>query len=220
MLRIDRGELQYHERVVAGSPYGKIAFTDIAAVVTGISNVKGKDLPDLHLVGSCSINGQGHAELDLLMPMGPANAPFTADVDMRELPAPTLNHLTDDLVHVDAVAGTIHRVKMHMRGDDRSASGEVDIRYEDLKVALNEEVEHSGLLSAAANLAIREHNMPDRPGYRTGSFSVQRNVHKSVFNYMWSGMKQGLLHVMLPGMVLKQVERSSEGGHKKKHKKH
>lgn len=221
MLRIERSELHYHERPPAGDHYGEITFTDITAMATGISNVPGDSLPELHLTGTCGINGQGNARLDLRLPMGPENAPVQAEVTLNGLPAPTLNHLTDELVHVDAVAGTIHHVRMRLAGDDRSATGVVDIHYEDLKVALTDKVKHAGVLSAAANLVVRAHNMPDRPGYRTGPFTVQRDPHKSVFNYLWAAMKQGLLEVMLPGFALKQMEKKQHGGahHGRHHRK-
>ncbi|MCB0815617.1 MAG: hypothetical protein KDB87_20930, partial [Flavobacteriales bacterium] len=119
--------------------------------------------PDLFLTGDCRINGQGRAHLDLRLPMGPAHSPLVSEITLYELPATALNHLTNELVHIDAVEGTIHGVAMQLSGDDHAASGVVDIHYENLKVALSDEVKHAGLLSAAANLVVRAHNMPDRP---------------------------------------------------------
>ena len=217
LLRIDRGELHYHEKPPKGGSYGEVAFTDIAATATGIGNVPRDSLPDLVLTGDCRINGQGRAHLDLRLPMGPAQSPLVSEITLYELPATALNHLTNELVHIDAVEGTIHGVAMQLSGDDHAASGVVDIHYEDLKVALSQEVKHAGLLSAAANLVVRAHNMPDRPGYRNGPFRVVRDQHKSVFNYLWIGLRQGLLEVILPELAQKELKKKQE--HRKRHHK-
>ena len=206
-LRAVRCEVRYSERAKRTDDYGTLAFTDIDALLTGLSNAPDTAPPDLHLHGNARIMGHGQAMLDLRMPMRSADQELTINAHLEDLPASYLNRMTDNLVHVNATSGHIHLVDMRMNGDDKGASGTMDMRYEDLHMELNSSVEHAGLLSTVANMIVRTQNMPQQKGYRVGRFTIQRRQDSSVFNYLWLAVKAGCMDVVLPTSVTKGIKK-------------
>lgn len=203
-------EVRYSERLKRGEEYGTLAFTDIDAVLTGLSNLPDTAPADLHLHGTARLSGTGRAMLDLRMPMHAADPPLTIEARLEGLDAPILNRMTDNLVHVNATAGRIHLVDLRMQGDDLRASGTMDMRYEDLHMELNNSVEHASLLSRVANMVVRSRNMPQDGNYRRGHFTVERRTDRSVFNYLWLGVKAGCMDVVLPTSVTKGVRKMKD----------
>lgn len=201
------GQLRYHERTARDSDYGTLTFSDLSATVTGLRNVDVATVI-LNVDGTARLWERGRVHLALRTAKGEGPATMQANAVLRDLPAHTLNRMTDDLLHVRATSGRIHWVELDMSGDDLRAKGTVRMHYEDLNVQVNSTVRHSKLLSGMANLMIRGSNLPDTKRYRTGSFQVERPATRSVFNYLWLGLREGMMQVMLPPLVLRQMEKA------------
>jgi hypothetical protein len=99
---------------------------------------------------------------------------------------------------------------MRMTGDDRQGSGTVDIHYEDLHVEIAHELDRTRLLTLAANTVVKKRNMPDDRRYRVGRFSVERSRNKGVFNFIWLGVREGMLDVMLPPAVMERIQKKRD----------
>lgn len=200
-------KVSYSERTERTAAYGTISFTEINAVVTGLDNGYHQEPPTLHLLGTARLAGYGRAKLDMRLPMDPNKATVQLHAELRNVPFEVLNRMTDKLVNVKATAGRIHRVDLHMNGDDKSATGTVEAQYEDLYLELNSSVSGSKALTLLANTAVRRTNMPHDRRYRKGAFTVERNRDKSVFNFLWIGLREGMMDVMLPPLVLKGIKK-------------
>lgn len=197
-------KVSYSERTERGAAYGTIVFTEINAMITGLDNRYHLEPPTLHLLGTARLAGYGQAKLDMRLPMDPKKATVQLHAELRNVPFEVVNRMTDKLVKVKATAGRIHRVDMHMNGDDKSASGTVEAQYEDLHLELNSSVSSSKALTLLANTVVRKTNMPEDRRYRKGEFTVDRNRDKSVFNFLWLGMREGMMDVMLPPLLMKE----------------
>jgi hypothetical protein len=203
---VRRSSVTYHERLKRNDDYGSIAFTDIDGRLTGITNEPAVDPPDLHLTGSARV-GRSHAHLDVRMPMQARHTTVAAHAVLRDFPAQTMNRMTDDLLHVNATAGVIHRVEMRMKGDEHRANGTLEMQYEDLHLELNPSVRHAGVLSFVANTVVRTTNMPQDRSYRTGRFTVDRPIDAGLFKYIWISLRTGIMEVVLPPALLKQLKK-------------
>jgi|GEM_PF-2679445 len=202
--------VSYSERTERGTPYGTIAFTSIDATMTGLDNTYNYEIPTLRLRGTARLAGHGQAKLDMRLPMDPERATVELDAELRNVPFEVLNRMTNNLVKVRATAGRIHRVDMHMKGDDAGATGTVEMQYEDLRVELNRSVDGAKVLTLLANTVVRKTNMPEDRRYRKGEFNVQRNRDKGIFNFLWVGMREGMMDVMLPTLLTKQIKKQRD----------
>ncbi|MBL7982547.1 MAG: hypothetical protein JNL52_12145 [Flavobacteriales bacterium] len=208
-VRVLRGTVTYHERLKPGADFGSISFTHIAGQLTGFSNLPQPNAPDLHLVGSAHV-GHARAQVDIRMPMASAHTTVDVHVRLKGFPATDMNRMTDELLHVTATQGTIHLVDMRMRGDDQRATGTIDLHYEDLAMQLGTEIKHAKLLTKVANMAVRGSNMPNTKGYRKGQFTVEKPMNAGVFKYIWISLRTGMIEVMLPQLLLKQMHKQQE----------
>ncbi len=213
-VRAQHCEVRYSERNTRADEYGTLAFTDVDALLTGLSNAPDSAPADLHVQGSARIAGKAPASLDIRMPMGAGDPTVEIHAHVEDLSASLLNRMTDNLVNVNATAGRIHRMDMDMYGDDTGARGTMDMRYTDLHMELNNSVQHAGLFSKVANMVVRTNNMPHEKGYRKGYFTVQRKQDSSVFNYLWLCLKAGAMEVVLPNSVKKGMEKLGKKGKK------
>lgn len=205
-IHVQRGSVTYHERLKPGADYGSIAFTHIEGVLTGFSNLPQEHAPDLHLTGSAHV-GHARAQVDIRMPMRGARTTVDVHVRLKGFPATDMNRMTDDLLHVTATSGTIHLVDLRMRGDNDRATGTIDMQYEDLAMQLGAQIKHAKVLTKLANMAVRSSNMPGDKGYRKGRFTVEKPVNAGVFKYIWLSLRTGMMEVLLPGVLLKQLKK-------------
>lgn len=208
-VELKRSSVTYHERLKRGEAYGSIAFTAINGRLTGIDNIDVEADAGVHLLGEASV-GSSTATLDLRMPVLTGRTRLSAHVRLRDLPAREINRMTDELVHVNATAGRIHSVEMRMEGDDISAKGTVDIRYQDLHLEISETIKHAGVFSFLANTVVRTSNMPGDKKFKVGRFNVERRQEASVFNYIWLCLREGMLDVMLPPVLLDRIHKMQD----------
>lgn len=213
-IAFERVNVHYAERQHREDAYGTLSFTGIKGVLTGLSDLPRQAPEDLILRGSARLYERGSLELVMRMPMDSAVDRLTATATLRDLPFQVLNRMTDNRTHVTALDGRIHRVEVSFEGTDAQASGTVDVHYEDLKLQVSD-VKHARTLSLLANTAVRSRNMPGDRQYRKGAFTVQRARDKGVFNYLWRGIRSGMLEVMLPPVVLKKVRKAEAAAQKR-----
>lgn len=202
--------VRYHERLERAAPYGVVTFTDIEGLLTGLNNLPTVQKDDLLLKGAARFADLGRITLDMRMPLDGEHATLQVKATVRDLPFEMMNRMTDNLVHIKAKAGNIHRVDLHMKGDDRRATGTVDIHYEDLNLEIAHAKDRTRLLTLATNTLVKKQNMPEDRRYTKGEFTVDRNRDKGVFNYLWSGLREGMLEVMLPPWVLQRLRKHRE----------
>jgi hypothetical protein len=121
------------------------------------------------------------------------------------------NRMTSDLMLARATAGTIGGIDMTMTADDDKATGRVDMEYDGLEVELIKQ-DGSGqarkFLTGLANQVVRKGNLRSDPGFRHGDFEVERRKDRQVFNYLWRGLREGMIATALPGVLesVRQVE--------------
>lgn len=210
-VHVRRGEVRYHERLKMGADYGSLAFTDISGQLTGLSNELVGEPADLHLAGSARV-GQAKAELDLRMPMQRDHTTVTTHVLLLNFPAQEMNRMTDDLLHVNATAGILHRVEMRMKGDEDRASGTLEMHCQDLHLEIAPTIDHAWVLNKVANAVVRTTNMPGDKNYRTGKFTVARRKTSGIFNYIWISLRTGMMEVVLPPQLLDQMKKQKKKG--------
>ncbi len=202
-LRIDTvtlqdGRVDYHERDTLSQAYGVVSFNALEGTVTGAdSNApEGKRL-------EVKAQGRIYERSTVFLTYGadlhhPQDA-FSLSAFTTDIPFELFNRMTDNLLHVQASAGKIHRLDLRMTGDDHTGRGTIDLAYEDLRIAIRGSGSGGGRLkNLLANLVVRSHNMPERRGYRQGTLDIERRRDRSLFNFMWNAVKAGTVDTMAP----------------------
>lgn len=217
---VHRGRVTYHERLTRDGEYGSVTFGQVNGTLTGLSNRSPDGAVALRLQGHARLWDKAAVRLDMHMNKAEGPVRLELEVALHELPASELGRMTDDLVHVSASDGTIHTVTMHMHGDDVRARGTVEMNYEGLVLRVAPTQRHARLLSFAANRLVRSANMPGDKDYRKGSFVVMRKPDKSVFNYLWAGLREGMMEVMLHPVLLDRLKRHRAAQEHELHSEH
>lgn len=212
-VQVRDGRVTYHERLKQGDAYGSVSFTGINVVMAGLGNMRADSVTDLLVTGRLRLWDAAPTEVEVRQSHATAGARISARVHLRDLPAPRMDRLTGELIKVSATEGRIHSVDMHMEGNDVSAKGTVHMNYEGLKLKLEPTMRHAKILSAVANVVVHNNNIPGHRNYRTGEARVMRKQEASVFNYLWTVLREGMLDILLPDMVLNRIHRQRERLH-------
>ena len=113
--------------------------------------------------------------------------------------------------------GAPHQLSKPYEYESYHSQNKLIFDYSDLHMNMvKESDDHTAkkriFLSAMANAAIRNNNMPDQEKYLTAQYQSDRNMYRSPVNYIIQGLIQGITHIV-PG---KNVQKAIEKKKKKK----
>ncbi|MEO8068348.1 MAG: hypothetical protein ABI599_11700 [Flavobacteriales bacterium] len=212
---LDRWNVQYHEKNTLSSEYGAVSFADIHAVATGVSNLDtaGSDT----LVITATARAYDRTQVHLLLRtaiMDPSDR-FIVNATIGALPIGIFNRMTSDLVLARATAGTIGGVDLTMNATDERATGRVDMEYDNLELELLKQDgsgERRKFMSGLLNQVVHQRNLRSDPGFRHGDFDFERRKDRSFFNYLWTGLREGMITTALPGLLddVRQIDQANK----------
>jgi len=122
------------------------------------------------------------------------NGGFSVDGKLGEFNAEKLNAITQPLASAKVEKGIIHGADIKINGSDYAGNAVVTMLYENLKVAVLEKNEDDGkldkkkLVSAAANIIIKNDNPGNDGNPRTGNGEFQRDTNRGFFNLVWKSL--------------------------------
>ena len=95
---------------------------------------------------------------------------------------------------------------MHMRADDRMAEGKVRLAYRNLRMVQGDVATRKARnrpLSVLMNAVIRNEQELGDISQTDERFTLARARDRSIFNYLWRGLREGSKKVLLPEMMTK-----------------
>ena len=96
--------------------------------------------------------------------------------------------------------GRIDSVLLHMEADNRRAHGLVELAYHDLDLSTGgrkRKETRNRISTLILNTLVKKNNR-NSGGPRKGFFAFDRRRDRGVFNYMWSGLREGTKEILLP----------------------
>jgi hypothetical protein len=101
-------------------------------------------------------------------------------------------------------SGNLKDIRFAFNGNRERASGTFAIEYEDLKVDIYKKdgKKKNKLISAVGNLLVKNDTDGD---LKKVDVSVERSKDKSVFNFLWKFVMEGLKQTVLPKVVVKSI---------------
>jgi hypothetical protein len=213
-LAIDGLNVRYYERDTLTPDFGEVAFTEIRGAVTGLNTVEPVMEPPVHLAVTAKVYDRAAIRLDFQTSIPDSSDRFVLHARIGALPFQVFNRMTDDLVLVQATAGTVHGIDYRLNATDDRAKGRVEIEYEDLDVRVRKRDgtrQENKLLSFVVNQLKRNKNLRSDPNFRGGDLEIERWKDRQIFNYIWRGLKEGIMLTVMPKVLgdVQQMTKSS-----------
>jgi hypothetical protein len=205
--RVSDARLSYTERSEKTRQEGFLGFTNLNAIVSNATN-------DPYLIKQnpkCIVAAQAN-----IFDSSPIQATFTFHLDDTEggfdaqgmggnLNAAQLNSVAEPLARVQIRSLNVSSIHFQVHGDDYSAKGNVQMRYNNLAIALKKEDKETGEIKTKkffTNIINKYALYPGNPG-SDGHERTARNVvyarvsSKSFFGVIWKTVFAGMQNIMM-----------------------
>lgn len=212
-LVVDDLGVEYNEKADVTEDFGQLRFTHINAVAHGICTLHPEEKPEMHLVATATVYEKAAVHFDFRTAVFDSSDHFSVKAKIGPLPFKVLNAMTNDLILVRTTGGNIGGLDYTFEADKDKGHGRVDVEYADLKIRIAKRDGTRGkniLKSFLVNQLIHSKNIRGDGNFRHGDFTVERVKDKQVFNYLWRGLREGMMETVLPG-VLKDAQEAVKG---------
>lgn len=203
-LVVERLNVEYFEKDTITSSFGKVEFTDINSVTHGICTTHPEEKPEVHLVATAKVYGNAPVHFDFRTAIFDSSDHFSVKAKIGALPFTVFNAMTNHLLLVRTTGGTIGGLDYTFDANENNGHGRVDIEYADLKLSIGKRDgsrDKNVLKSFLVNQLIHTKNLRDSGNFRHGDFTVERVKDKQIFNYLWLGLREGMMETVLPGAL-------------------
>ena len=198
-------DVTYHERVDRQRGYAVIPITGINATITGAKHGT-IDTSALVLRARAIAFGTASVLLFLRTVVSDTTDRFDIEAAVGPMPFAAINAATGPLLDIRATQGRIDSLIYRMTADDRRASGMVRMNHRGLKLASGgRKSGETGnqIESALLNALVRKTSRNKIGNARDGRFAFERRRDRAIFNYLWSGLREGVKAELLPEALIK-----------------
>lgn len=211
-LNIKNTTIEYEEQLSFAKPAAKVTFTKFDAKISNIYSPVGKKknvkLPATMLDVKCIFMKSSPLRVSWSFNIPEESDAFTIMGHLQNIDSEKVDPVTRPLMNA-RTDGNIKEVKFTMNGNAYNGKGTFAINYDDLKVDILKEdgKKKNKIISAVANMVVK--NDTDDKLKQT-NVSVDRIRHKSVFNFLWRFVEQGLKQSVLPKAVVNIADNKKE----------
>jgi hypothetical protein len=200
---------------------GKEASLNIGNVFANLSvqNLNDSE-PAFELSASQILMGEASAYISTTYHYGD-NSPFEYSLEMENSKLDFMSDFLQKAIGIEIKEGQLNRLTLNMTGNNYSCRGEVLFEYSNLAIAaVNKETgKEKKMLNALANILgslVFWKDNPSHDKYRTGTFSVERDVRKAFTAQWFEGLQAGIINVVAKIDPLKVGHKKSEKNSRKK----
>lgn len=195
-VKVAGSNIQYEEKINEKGPPAKVIFTDIEGTVENLVNVNmnRKDFPRTFVDASALFMGATSVKMDWSFNATHLNNKFLISGEFSTVPGELMNPLLKPSFGVEA-EGKLQTVFFTFTGNEDTGVGDVRVIYDRFKINVmqKEGREKNKILSALANLFIDNDGVSD---HRTHNVEFSRDKNKSFWNYVWTGLKKGVIDAL------------------------
>ena len=219
-IHISNSSVTYSELGVKKDESGTIEIKQINGSIIDITNIPElqQHLGQLEANFTANLSGEADMKVDLTVPYD--REAFYLDVELGGMVLSKLNPTLKPLAGVEIESGQLARIKYHMSASAYQSQNKLIFDYSNLHINMIKELENHRskkrlFLSAIANAAVRNDNLPGQEKYQTATYQSEPNIYRSPVNYIIQGLIQGIARIV-PG---KNVQKALTKEKKKKKKK-
>ena len=192
---ISDGNLSYEEKLKPGIKAGILTLEQFGANLKNITNAKDAEETEIEM----ETKVMGRASLKLAMDFN-VNSPsdeFNASGSLTNLKANQMNVFLEPNLRV-RTKGDVEEMYFTFNGNSVESKGTMRMKYEDFKfdVLKKDRLKINKLLTAVGNIFINDGSKSDAKGFRHGIIKVERKKDKSLFNYLWINIQDGMLSTL------------------------
>lgn len=194
--------LQYEEQIDFSKPAAKVSFSKFYATISNVYSPVGKGkLPLTTIDVQCLFMRKAPLKVNWSFNTLDTSDSFTINGHLQNIQSEDINPVSQPLMNV-TTTGVLNDIRFTFNGNRERGSGRFAIKYDDLKVTLYKDdgKKKNKLLSFVGNLLVKD-DSKNRLTETTPE--VERKKDKSVFNFLWLFVQQGLKETVLAGVVPK-----------------
>lgn len=203
---IKNSVLVYEEDTKKSDGPGKLTFGNFNMNIKNLNSAKMNGRPtQVPITINCSFMNISPMRVNWSFDPANTSDAFSISGNISDLPASSINPFVEPYLKIQTT-GFIRDLVFNFRGNKAGLNGTLNMKHQDLKVAiLRESGEKNKLLSAVANFVIKSNsgNYPESVVVD----NVQRDNTKSFFNLFWKGIEEGLKKTLIGRNVEKTEEK-------------
>ncbi len=218
-VKAENLELAYEEFNPVSQQSGTLHINNIAMDIANVSNFKGGDQSPVTIKGKGMMMGKIPINADFVFSRkNYQSGSFSASILASEaFQGSLINPFAIPVGMVKIERGALQQLKASIKGDERQASGDVSILYQDLKLVLLEkdkgqaELDRKGVTSFFANAFILKKDNPKKgDAVRTAQVNFERIEEGGFFMLIWKVIMTGALKTV--GAPTKIARKKMGGG--------
>ncbi|GEM_PF-4015849 len=198
---LENGKITYTEHALASSTTGTIAFTDMSATFDNLVNTPMALSKNEILSANVStkLMGQGELSLNATANLKDERGSFLVVGRLDKMDLTKLNRMMEHVAFVKVRSGQNNKMEFSIEANEDFALGEMTFYYEDLKISMISKKDESdkgmgpALGSFFANAFVINSNNPRWLFVRDGDIFYERNVNRSIFNYLSKSVLSGVV---------------------------
>lgn len=207
-LKIDKinlkdSYLEYQEQQSYDRESAKVSFSNFNASIANIySTLHKKEFPTTSLDVNCLFMKSAPLKVHWTFNIPDESDSFTIKGHLQNVKSSTIDPVAKPLMNL-TTQGDLEQIYFTFNGNRETSSGAFAIRYENLKVKLYKKdgKKENKLMSTVGNLLAKNDSNGD---LKQADVSVDRVKSKSVFNFLWRFLQEGLKKTLLPKILSKK----------------
>lgn len=196
-LLLKNSRLVYEEAKDFEKGPGIITFNKFNLAATGLaSGFKQTKMPDVNINIQCLFMNSAKLEVDWKFNVLDKSDGYNIRGRIFNFPAEKLIPFTKPYMNAE-VKGDLDEVYFNFTGNDKHATGDFAINYDDLKVKIyrkDDRKKKNKILTAIANLFIKKDT---KDKVTTAEVKLDRIREKSFYNFLWRSLAEGLKKILV-----------------------
>ncbi len=194
-LNLSPSSVTYEEVPETGGVPGTISFNGIIAT---IANITTDSVGESVMQVNTRFMDTGNLDARFVFPMAPG-IPNSVQATLSNFSMRSINRMLLPLASLEIQSGELQSLKLAFQYDDQQATGELDLRYTNLKVHSvlhNKKRSTNRLVTLLINTMVQNNmDRTDQKYKRTGIIQWKRNPQAGLPSYWWKSILSGLKSV-------------------------
>ena len=199
-IKLNDSYVEYQEQQSYDKPAAKVMFSNFNATIKNIySPINKTETPQTTLDVNCLFMKSSPLSVHWTFDITDETDAFTIQGKLQNVKSSAIDPVAKPLMNI-TTTGDIQEIYFTFNGNRNSSNGDFAIRYDDLKVKLYKKdgKDKNKLMSAVGNLLVKN----DSEGnLKETEVSVERVKNKSVFNFLWRFLYEGLKKTLIPKII-------------------
>lgn len=197
-IDINNVTVVYTETAEGVNKPGKIEFKNATAHISNFGNTKDWiSSKEMKINAETYVYGKGKLNAQFNFPLSSNTFYFSGQLAKTQMSI--FNEMTINAAGVKVKEGTIDNMSFDVVATSTKATGNLDLYYHDLRIALLKEEDENGQVKEkkmlnflANNLLVPVQNPNKKDQFYEGTIEFERVKNKGIFNYLWKSVFSGI----------------------------